>query len=405
MFMRTILSAAVGMALAGSAIAKTVAMPNDAPPPQDPAFAIDLYKQLAATEGNVFFSPFSIDTALAMTSAGARGDTLAEMNKVLGLPDKGAHESRAALIRAIMTPPQDGELRDRFQLEVASALWGQNQFAFDDSFLKTARTSYQAEAQSLDFGDSESARKTINDWVAKKTNDRIKDLIGPGAITTDTRLVLTNAVYFKGAWASQFSKDATSDQPFNVSADKTEKVPTMRQTERFSYAEDGTWQAVAMSYTGGPAQMIVLLPKTKDGLAKAEAALDAKSLTKLLGEMKGRKVDLWLPKFSFEFAATLRKPLEALGMKLAFDGDKADFSGMSTAQKLAITDVLHKAFVKVDEEGTEAAAATAVVMGVMSAAPQPEEVLELKVDHPFLVLIRHNQTGAILFMGRVANPK
>jgi len=367
------------------------------------AFAVAMYGRMAAQKGNVFFSPSSIHTALAMTYAGAAGQTATQMFQALALPGDlpatRVHPAYKAFLD-VLKPGKDAG----YQLNVANALWGQKGFAWLPEFLKTTKDNYGAGLREVDFaGATEEARKTVNGWVEKETKDKIKDLLPRGILTADTRLVLTNAVYFKGDWAVQFDKRATADAPFHLSADKTVQAPLMYRKDRFGYTEDQAVQVLSIPYKGNELSMVVLLPKALDGLPAVEKDLNPIRLNGLLGGLRPRKVEVYLPKFKATCRFRLEQPLQALGMIDAFDAAKADFSGMDGKKDLYVTAVVHKAFVDVHEEGTEAAAATGVAIGLTSAMPDPEPVF--RADHPFLFLIRHNATGAILFMGRLADPK
>jgi serpin B len=389
------------------------------------AFAAELYARLAGeSKGNLFFSPASIETCLAMTYAGARGNTAAQMAKALHYDNDAAkvNEAFAQLLKTLNNPPEvvvglvpdksgePGELvkGPAYQLFVANALWGQQGYPFKPDFIELVQKNYGAGLNSVDFaGHTEQARKTINDWVAGQTKDRIKDLIAPGGVKSITRLVLTNAIYFKSHWQHDFNKVLTKDSPFHLSPDKSVDVPLMHQMHSFGYGENDDVQLLEMPYTRSELSMVVLLPKKVDGLASVEKNLTAENMNRWLGEKTNEKVDVTFPKFIFtsEFQQ-LGGDLAAMGMVDAF-GSNADFSGMTAAERWFISAVIHKAFVAVDEEGTEAAAATAIIMA--GAAPRPprppEEPKVFKADHPFIFLIRHNATGEILFLGRVSNPK
>jgi serine protease inhibitor len=382
-------------------------------------FAAELYAQLSQADGNVFFSPHSISTALAMTYAGARGNTEAEMAKTLhfALPNTPApgtkpvriitlHSAFRALAADIMRKPRHlGKGQTPLELSIANALWPQKDYTFLPDYLKHVAASYGAAPQALDYKtDPDGARKIINDWVAGKTKDRIKDLLAKGTVTELTRLVLTNAVYFKGGWQHQFKKAATKDAAFWASANKSVSVPTMHQTEHFGYRDTTTYQTLTMPYAGNTKSMTILLPKKRDGLADVVKALKPAELYALARSGARAKVQVSLPKFKFESQFHLGETLQAMGMKDAFKGrGVADFSGMTGTRDLHISKVVHKAFVAVDEEGTEAAAATAVVLEAESVQA-PEPTMVFNADHPFLFVIRDNTTGAILFMGRVVNP-
>jgi len=363
------------------------------------AFAIDLYTHLRKNEGNIFFSPYSIHSALAMTCAGARGKTEKEMAGVLHVaPGAESHSSAGALLQELNAAKDRG-----LDLVVANALWGQEGFAFLDGYLATVRKFYGAELRHLDFvRNAEQARRTINAWIARQTRDKIRDLLPPGTIDRLTRLVLTNAAYFKAAWTHPFKEDATHDAPFTLPDGRRVNVPMMRQQHRFGYMEDDDLQALSMPYGRGAASMLVLLPRDAAGLADLEAALAAEKLRQVLEKMRSRPVRVFLPRFECTSQFRLKEALSALGMSSAFDAGRADFSGMTGRRDLFISAVVHKAYVKVNEEGTEAAAATGVVMGLTAARPQ--EPVTFRADHPFLFLIRHNRSGAILFMGRCADP-
>lgn len=368
------------------------------PPQMTPDFAINLYKQVNAEPGNVFVSPISIQSALTMTAAGAKGETRQQILDVLGIKDPA--ELGQLLARLEKAPTKD---EPNFQLSIANALWAQQAYPFSPEYVKSVQQQFDAEARTLDFGESDTATQIINKWVEEQTKEKIKDLIPKGTITQDTRMVLTNAVYFKADWQEKFSKDATADAPFNVTSDKTTTVKMMHLTDQLGYFDAGPAHVVRLPYVGYSTSMLLLVPKQIDGIADTEKALTTQLLAKLDRESARREVQLSLPRFEFEDSVPLSDVLKKMGMELPFDPEKADFSGMTTAERLSISAVLHKTYVKVDEEGTEAAGATAVVMVAM-AAPMPEEPLVVTADRPFLVLIRDDTSGAILFIGRVTNP-
>jgi serpin B len=363
------------------------------------AFAFDLYGKLPAKDGNVFLSPASVSTALAMSCAGARGRTEEEMASVLHftLEPQRLHPAQGALLHDL----NQGGGAGRYQLAVANALWGQKGVSFLPDFLELTRTNYGAGVQEVDFGGAtEEARRTINVWVEKKTQDRIKDLLQPGNVTSLTKLVLTNAIYFKGDWDVQFKKAQTHDVPFLARAADKVNVPLMNQTGNFPYWEGDGLQVLEMPYKGKDLSMVVLLPKKADGLADLEKLLTADRVAGWLERLHEQKVIVGFPKFHTTIRYSLAGPLAELGMKQAFT-QAADFSGMTT-EKVGIADVIHKAVVEVNEEGTEAAAATAVVV----ATPGPvTPVAVFRADHPFVFLIRDRHSGSILFLGRLATPK
>ena len=363
-------------------------------------FAVALYAKLAQEKdkGNLFFSPYSISNALAMTYAGARGRTAQEMATTLhfDLEPAKLHPAWAELIGRLNTPDK----KRGYQLSVANRLWGQKDYGFLPAFLKLSTNNYGAGLEELDFAKTEAARKTVNDWVEKETKRKIKDLIPAGALPEDTRLVLTNAIYFKASWDRPFSEKATKKEDFHLSADKKVNVDMMHTVEDLAYLATDTFQMVALPYENQDLSMVVLVPKKVDGLPEVEKALATKGLAQ--GKLQTHRVTLALPKFKMTSEFKLADVLASMGMKLAFS-DQADFSGMASRERLCIGQVLHKAFVDVHEKGTEAAAATAVVV-VPTSAPKEPPAANLRADRPFVFVIRENRTGAILFMGRVANP-
>lgn len=362
------------------------------------ALGLDLYKRVAQSADNVFLSPHSIAVALAMTYEGARGDTAAQMSESLRFEASPARLRPAfqALDQAI-TPAEDAG----YELHIANSLWGMQGHSFHTEFLDVLRTSYDAPLHQVDFAEAEAARATINDWVAEVTRGKIDELIPPDVIDALTRLVLANAIYFKGDWASKFDPKATRAMPFKLLQGKPVKTPLMHQVATFGYAETDDAQVLSLPYKGEALSMIVVLPRQDDGLPAIEAKLDAASLQAWTQELGERKVSVFLPRFKVESSFALSNELSALGMKDAFDPDHADLSGMDGTRELYIKEVVHKSFVEVNEEGTEAAAATGVIVGVRSLpAPPPE----FRADHPFLFFIRHDATGSVLFIGRLARP-
>ncbi len=367
------------------------------------AFALDLYDVLFDKDANLFYSPYSISLALAMTYAGARGQTATEMAQALRytLPQEELHPAFNALDQALAgrgdAVQAEGE---RFRLHVANALWGQQDFAFSPEFLDLLAENYGAGLRLLDFENApDPSRETINRWVEEQTEDKIKDLLPPGSIKNETRLVLSNAVYFTAGWMYPFEKAATQDGAFHLLDGSTVTVPMMHESERLRYAKGEGWQAVELPYVGGTLSMVVLLPD--EGRFEAYAqGLDAAGLAQAVQALQPTQVELTMPRFKYEAGAKLKDALTSLGMGQAFGMD-ADFSGMTGNRDLYINDVYHKAFVAVDEEGTEAAAATAVVMDLMALPAEPQPV---QIDRPFIFLIRDVETGAILFLGHVVNP-
>ena len=363
------------------------------------AYALDLYEKLKESEGNLFFSPYSISTALAMTYAGARGNTEKQMAKVLHftLDQKQLHPAFAHLEAQLNIVQEKGNI----DLSVANALWIQKDYIFLKEFLDLTKKSYGAVLNRVDFkGACEAARRKINAWVEEETKNKIKDLIKPGVLDSLTRLVLTNAIYFKGRWESQFEKSKTKEATFWLSPGNSLKVPMMNQKQKFRYMENDSLQILELPYVGNNLSMIVLLPKKVDGLAQLEAALSVNNLTTWMDLLREREILVFLPKYKMSSQFSLGQTLASMGMSDAFTG-KADFSGMTGNKDLYISALIHKAFVDVNEEGTEAAAATAVAMGFLSM-PVPPPIF--RADHPFIFLIRHNPSESILFLGKVVNP-
>ena len=368
----------------------------------DSELAFDLYRLLSEDDENLFFSPHSISIALAMTYAGARGDTEREMADALSflLPQERLHPAFNALDLALTDPDKVApeETGDAFQFNIANSLWGQDGYQFLAPFLDTLAENYGASMRLVDFQrDPEGVREVINGWVADQTNDRITELLPRGIIDAATRLVLTNAIYFKASWVFPFPKENTADGPFHLLDGSTVQTPMMKLDTRTLYGEIDGVQAVRLPYAGFQYSAYVVAPAEGE-FEEFERTLDAEVFEVILDSLQDAQVKFTMPKFEFESSFSLNETLEALGMPSAFSG-KADFSGMDGTRGLYISSVVHKAFVSVDEEGTEAAAATAVVMRV--SLPPPAELV---VDRPFLFLIRHNQTGTILFVGRVLDP-
>jgi serine protease inhibitor len=365
------------------------------------AFAVALYHQLSHQAGNLFFSPESISTALAMAYAGARGDTGSEMAKALHftVPPGQLHPAMGALLRDLNAAHSD------YQLSVANALWAQQGYTFLDQFLNLLKTDYGAGLQQVDFkGAPEAARSVINQWVEQKTQDKIKDLLAPGAVRPDTRLVLTNAIYFKGNWQTQFDKAQTRNEDFYLSQTKSAAAPLMHREGSFGYFDGGTFQVLEIPYKSKALSLIVLLPKERSGLPGLEDSMTPSNMQQWLSRVAPvPKVIVTIPKFKSTQEFELSNALRALGMPQAF-GAGADFSGMTGKRDFAISAVIHKAFVDVNEEGTEAAAATAVTMRALAMrAPGPPPPV-FRADHPFIFLIRDNGSRSILFMGRMTDP-
>lgn len=368
------------------------------------AFAFDLYQAIRGSDGNLFYSPYSISLALVMTYAGARGETESQMADTLHftLPQARLHPAFNALDLALASRGEGAKSKDGegFKLAIANSIWGQEGFKFLDAFLDTLAENYGAGLRLLDFAKApEDARSTINDWVSEQTEGRIQDLLPPDSITDLTRLVLTNAIYFNAAWRMPFEESMTADGVFHLLDGGQVTVPMMRQAEFLGYAQGNGYQAVELPYDGDELSMVILLPDA-GRFADFEAALDADRVAAIVGDLGSANLALTMPKFEYDARLDLAGTLSNMGMPEAF-GMSADFSGMDGKQDLFISGVFHKAFVSVDEAGTEAAAATGVVMTLKAAPGQPVEVT---VDRPFIFLIRDIQTGAVLFVGRVLNP-
>jgi serpin B len=371
----------------------------------DNQFAFDLYQRLRANEGNLFFSPASISMALAMTYVGAAENTESQMAKTLHfeMPRVQLDEQ----MRALRTSWNTKEKKQGFRLDVANRLWGQDGYHFLPEFLRVTRTDYGAELGQLDFrSEAEKARQTINAWVEDHTGQKITNLIPSPEALKDARLVLTNAVYFKGEWQEPFDKGWTKNEDFHVSADRKIKAPMMHKQDDFRYAHVDGLQVLELRYGDESLSMVVLLPEKVGKLNQLEENLTTANLQKWTESLDSEEVIVYLPKFKTTSQFQLSDTLKAMGMVSAFDGGTADFSGMTGNRDLFISAVIHKAFVDINEEGTEAAAATAVV-AVPTSAPfrtEPKKPPVFRADHPFVFLIRDNRTGAILFLGRMIDP-
>lgn len=375
------------------AVAAHAAIPDTAP------FAFDLYKELGAKPGNFFYSPYSLEIALAMTSAGARGPTLAEMQSALKLdadPHQGLNELRVAL--------QTSD-PDRPELSVANRLWGRAGETFEQPFLDLTSQKYGAALAPLDFaGNPRGSQREINAWVEKETHDKIRDLVPERAINKHTALVLTNAIYFKGKWDKPFKKANTKPQAFHAEDATSSEHPFMRMKEKIPYWENEDFQAIRLPYHGRELGMTVFLPKTGKTLAGLAKQITPDLLRSFRMGEATRLVDVALPKFRVDYGFEAKPVLEKLGMKLAFT-PKADFSGIRKPvadDPLFLSAVIHKAFVDVDEEGTEAAAVTGVMMGLGAAYVKPEPPKTFIADRPFLFVIEKTKENAVLFMGKIS---
>ena len=388
---------------------------------------VDLHRQLATGNDNLCVSPYSIENALAMTFAGADGQTRTEMSRVLHFPNEGnavaasfgslqhsLEEMSAKTSELVKESKRFGGPSEPIALTIANRLFAQKGYAFRDSFLTLVKQFFGAAFEPLDFvHDSSGATGHINQWVAAQTGDRIRDLIPAGALDETTRLVLANAIYVKAPWASEFSEAMTGPEPFHARGGAPVDVPTMqKRSESYSYAKRDGFSAVALPYTGGELQFLILLPDETDGLRTLESKLTADILAQC-AKLERHDVDLHIPKFKFEPPTiALAEDFEALGMKTAFNHPvgSANFDRIAPRKPndyLYISQVFHKTFIAVDEKGTEAAAATAVAMFATSAPMRntPPPPIEVKVDRPFIYAIQHIPSGVCLFLGRVSDPR
>jgi serpin B len=376
------------------------------------AFAVDVYRRLAQEEGNLFFSPYSIASALTMTYAGAKGATAEEMEKALHFSETGP-EFHASEFHASMKA-----LQDRFatipegagEFDTANRLWLDKKTKLLPDYLTLVQENYGGGVEQVNFlGDAEDARKTINDWVAQKTRDKIRDLLRQGDVTSATRLVLTNAVYFNSAWREPFMEDLTKEEPFYMDKDRRKNVPMMRRNDFFLYGEEPGLQLLKIPYRIPGFSLLILLPRENESftqMEELEKGLTSQALAAWTAGMKRREVRLRLPKFKNEGRYLLKGVLQKLGVKLAFTED-ADFSGMTVKgeEGICIDSVVHQSFIELDEKGTEAAAATAVVARVTSTGlSDRKEPVDFHADRPFIYCLTDDVSGTILFMGRLVEP-
>jgi len=371
------------------------------------AFGFDLYGAIRGREGNLFLSPYSISVALAMARAGGAGETASQMDAVLRLAGEGASQRYRELAQRLEPPlvpetPEEGARSvPAYELHIANALWAHRELRLRRRFVRVLEDEYGAPLEWVDFGDPAEARERINAWVEEQTRKRIANIIPEGQPGPDTRLALANAIYLKAPWEEPFKLGRTAEGPFTTSAGNQVTAHFMHQNESLHYARMDDLQVLSLPYRGEGMSMVILLPRKEGGLRDLEARLDAEQLAAWLAELRPTHVRVALPRFEFESSFDLTGTLAEMGMRDPFDPERADFSEM-TEEELFISLVLHKAFVAVDEEGTEAAAATAVLMTLTGAPLEP--TVEFRADHPFLFLIRHSETGLILFLGRLADP-
>jgi serpin B len=363
-------------------------------------FAADLYARLCTQPGNLFFSPESISTAFAMTYAGAAGETAAQTARVFHftLPPDRLHPAMGALLR------QMNAAHSGYELHVADALWAQQDENFRKSFLSLVQSDYAAGFHQVDFRSSpDSVRNGINQWIEKQTNDKIKDMLGPGTVTPMTRLVLTNAIYFKGSWVDPFQQRNTRPDAFHLTRSQSVQAPFMHRSGGYQYLDGGTFQAIELPYQGNDLSMVILLPRQIDGLPALEQSFTAAALDRWLQRFQfAEKINLSLPRFTMTQEFELSQTLAAMGMPQAFSA-LANFSAMSPNSGLKISAAIHKAFVDVNETGTEAAAATSTMITATAMRMMAPPIV-FNADHPFLFLIRDRKSGSILFLGRVVDP-
>ncbi|MFA5460336.1 MAG: serpin family protein [Candidatus Paceibacterota bacterium] len=368
-------------------------------------FALDYYNQVKGDRNNnIFFSPFSISSAFAMVYEGARGQTSEEIQSVFYFPENDdlRREEYMTMFNRI------NDDKKEYEINIANALWAQRDYQFIAEYLNTIEKYYEGEITNLDFkNDSENSRITINNWVENQTNDKIRDLIPSGMIQTDTKLILTNAIYFLGEWIQQFNVDDTKEENFRINKNDTVKVMMMQRTDSkavFNYTENRDLQILEMPYSGEELSMLILLPKNNN-LEKLENLLSVSRLSDWKKNLEEKRVKVFIPRFKFESKSFIGELLQKMGVSIAFS-DFANFSGITQEiEGLKIDEVIHQAFIEVNEEGTEAAAATAVVLTPMSAGGiKIPEIPVFRADHPFIFLIQEKSTGNILFMGRVVNP-
>lgn len=360
-------------------------------------FALDLYREIDKEGENTFFSPYSVSAALSMTYEGADGETAKEMRKVLHLPENDtARTSSFARLHNLFNLNKD------YELKTANALWPQENYPFLDTYLRTNKEYYGAKIEKLDYTDKESreeAREKINNWVEDKTEGKIKKLIKKSTLTSYTRLVLTNAIYYKADWLEEFDKELTNKDPFYTSPEEKTNVSMMTHDgpKKFNYTETQNLKALELPYKGNTS-MVIFLPKERFGLQEIKNNLSLEKINEIEQNMSRKEINVFLPKFEFKKDYSLKENLKNMGIQKAFT-EGADFSKMTGSRDLFISSVDHKSYIKVNEEGTEAAAATSVVMERTSAITK-----DFKANHPFLFMIKEDKTDSILFMGKLEDP-
>ena len=366
-------------------------------------FALDLYQQLRKAEGSLFFSPYSLSTALAMVYAGAKDATRQQMAQVLHFPSDQdqPHAAFAQLQAHLESLQQAGDIT----IGMANSLWVQDGYSLLQEYLTLVKQHYGVSVTPLDYRDPQRACKRINEWVEQKTNGKIKDILEPSALNELTRLILVDAIYFKGSWQTSFNARFTGSLPFHITTSRSVNSPTMTGTLKARYSQTKSLQILELAYVGGSTSMLVLLPDKIDGLSDLEASLSPENLTEWRSGLRETKVAVFLPKFTMTSQYQLDQTLQVMGMTDAFKMSQANLAGMTGKPDLHISAVIQKAYVEVNEEGTEATAATTMIGSTKSRGFRPpREPPTFRADHPFLFLIQENLTGSILFMGRVTDP-
>jgi serpin B len=363
-------------------------------------FATKFNRLITSIPGNAFSSPYSVRVALGMCSAGAVGETSKVLSQVLVAPGT-TDEQNDAFGKLVKEVNGDGQPRE-YDLTTANALWSDKTYKCNEKYVAAIDRYYGGALNGVDFaGNPTQAIAIINQWVSVKTGDKINNLVNANSVNRDTRLVLTNAIYFKGKWQLEFKKEVTEAKPFMISKNESVQAPMMSQKSHFSYYEDDTIQALDMRYKGGDLSMLVVLPQQVDGLAKVEEAWTEDHYNMVVSHLHSQDVQVYMPKFKLETTYELKPLLFSMGLGICFS-DAADFSGMGE-EPLKISEVVHKALVEVDEEGTVAAAATGVTF-LKCAAVMPSRPKVFNADHPFMFFIRNRNTGTILFAGHLKNP-
>jgi serpin B len=364
-------------------------------------FAIDLFNQVQSKSENLIFSPYSIGTVMAMIYSGSAGNTAKEMREVLYFPRQELLDPvEATMLKSLMTT----DTMEGTDFRLANAIWAQEGFSFLPSYMQRLERHYHAPLTLMDFmnlTNREENRKKINHWVEDHTNNRIRDLIQPGILDANTRLVLTNAVYFNGGWMYPFDKNSTAASLFHVNKQESIKTDFMHQTGNFPYYEDEEIQAIGLPYKGDRMTLMVILPRSIEGWRMVSRIITHERLRLVISELGSREVRLALPKFRSELQVNLRQELTSMGMGTVFSRD-ADLSGMTGEKNMFVDEVIHKAFIEVNEQGTEAAAATAAIIGLKSSLR--EDPVRFQADHPFVFILIDRQTGCIIFMGRLVKP-